>query len=39
LIVRIQVDKKREYIGDYLTLDAALAARTAAEERLLNGKA
>jgi len=37
--VRIQVDKKREYIGDYPTLDAALAARIAAEERLLNGKA
>jgi len=39
LVVRIQVDNKREYIGDYSTLEAALAARTAAERRLLNGKA
>jgi hypothetical protein len=39
LVVRIQVDNKREYIGDYPTLDAAIVARTAAERRLLNGKA
>ena len=38
-VVRIQIDKKRAYAGDYPTLDAATVARADAERRLLNGKA
>lgn len=38
-IARIQVNKKREYLGDYLTLEAAITARNDAERRLLDGKA
>jgi hypothetical protein len=38
LVVRIQVDKKRVYLGDYLTLDAAIAARSNAEGKLLNAQ-
>lgn len=39
LVVRIQVDKKRTYVGDYPTLDAAIIARIDAERRLLHGTA
>lgn len=39
LIVRIQVDKKRTYVGDYPTLDAAIIARIDAERRLLHDTA
>jgi len=36
--VRIQVNGKRRFVGDYVTLDAAVKARNRAERSLLNGK-
>jgi len=36
---RIQVDKKRMWLGAYSTVDAARAARATAARRLLNGEA